>query len=265
MPNTRFPSYRKPPVTEVACGVTFAALQNFSIPHYGLFWERIRSKFPNTQHSAPLMVRPGELVIDSSSGGPLPRVWFISEKKNDLIQIQADCFFYNWRKVDEDQSYPRYPNVIAAFKEFFLEFSGFLESEKIGKIDPTICELTYVNHIPKGEAWSSVQDIGRVFKDYSWNLSPGRFLPVPTTRAWNATFQLPNSAGQLTARLSQVLRISDKAPTLRLDMTAKGIGQGKAIEDLWRWFDLAHEWIVCGFADLTQDEIQHRIWEREDA
>ena len=30
------------------------------------------------------------------------------------------------------------------------------------------------------------------------------------------------------------------------------------------WYDVAHEWIVRGFTDLTTPEIQ-RVWEREDA
>jgi len=29
------------------------------------------------------------------------------------------------------------------------------------------------------------------------------------------------------------------------------------------WFDLAHEWIVRGFTDLTEKEMQETIWKRE--
>ena len=31
---------------------------------------------------------------------------------------------------------------------------------------------------------------------------------------------------------------------------------------MWNWFDLAHEWIVRGFADLTTEKIQQNIWRR---
>ena len=45
-----------------------------------------------------------------------------------------------------------------------------------------------------------------------------------------------------------------------LDLTVRGIGK----EGMEAWFDLAREWIVCGFADLTGDEIQKTIWGRRD-
>ena len=49
-------------------------------------------------------------------------------------------------------------------------------------------------------------------------------------------------------------------------MTARAVGEletdKKAIRE---WFDVAHEFIVRGFTDLTTPEVQRSVWEREDA
>jgi hypothetical protein len=64
--------------------------------------------------------------------------------------------------------------------------------------------------------------------------------------------------------LSQVTRVGDPAPALRLDLVCKGIGTVKNIRDARPWFDLAREWIVRGFADLTTLRAQKELWQRED-
>ena len=38
---------------------------------------------------------------------------------------------------------------------------------------------------------------------------------------------------------------------LILQITATGLGADKSNDALWKWFEIAHEWIVCGFTDLT--------------
>jgi hypothetical protein len=52
---------------------------------------------------------------------------------------------------------------------------------------------------------------------------------------------------------------------LLLELTVRGIGQFKSHEQMWEWFDLAHKWIVYGFADLTSKEVQKEIWKRQNS
>lgn len=62
----------------------------------------------------------------------------------------------------------------------------------------------------------------------------------------------------------QATRTKDKVPLLVLElMKTRAIGESASKEAIREWFDLAHEWIVRGFTDLTTTEIQ-KIWERED-
>jgi hypothetical protein len=41
------------------------------------------------------------------------------------------------------------------------------------------------------------------------------------------------------------------------------MGKDKSPEGMWTWFDLAREWIVRGFTDLTGEEVQKQIWRKK--
>ena len=119
------PSYRRPPVIEVVCGLRFAPLKKLKIPHIGQFWERVRTKFPNCEHAIPLDVGLGSL--DPATGLPVPRVWLINKSDDRLIQLQRDAFLYNWRKSRRTKKYPRYRNIIKEFKKSLGIFEVYLE------------------------------------------------------------------------------------------------------------------------------------------
>ena len=109
------PSYKNPPVIEVACGIKFKKIKKFKAPHFGLFWDKLRKKFPFCQH-APTLGFPDPSETEPAFELPLPRIWFINKEKNGLIQLQENIFLYNWRKMQPEESYPRYDTVIKAFQ-----------------------------------------------------------------------------------------------------------------------------------------------------
>jgi hypothetical protein len=123
--------------------------------------------------------------------------------------------------------------------------------------------LTYINHIPKGSGWETIDDLPKIIRDFTWQKEKHRFLPNPTNIAWQVRFELPDNKGWLNVKLSQATRKADGVPSLILELTAKGFGEEKTEEAMRKWFDLAHEWIVRGFTDLTGTEIQETIWKRE--
>ena len=264
---TPLPSYRRPPVSEVAAGILFSdSIPGFQIPHIGKFWEKVKDEFPQSEHFTPIIV-PGLLPkwLDSATGFPLPRIWLLSAKKDSLIQLQGDCFFFNWRKSADTDVYPRYPAIIARFEDLLNRYLEFLKEANLPAPEPRACELSYINHIPQGAWWKTVEDLGRILRDFCWCKDDGRFLPIPKNATWAATFDLPEKAGTLTARLNQITRISDSLPAIRLDLTAQGIGENKSIGGLRPWFDLSRDSIVRGFTDLTTPWAQKELWEREDA
>lgn len=253
------PSYKQPPVDEVVCGLRFEPLLQLKVPHIGLLWEKFRQEYPLLQHAMPIAT--DTLIVDEATGAPLPRIWFISKADNELMQFQLDRFYYNWRRRGDD--YPRYPSIIKKFKKAKSHLDTFTKELQLGTIKPLECELTYINHISKEQGWESIDDLPKVIRDFTWQKQKHSFLPAPANVAWQVRFPLPDGKGWLNVKLNQAKRKVDGVPILILELTAKGLGEEATETALRNWFDLAHEWIVRGFTDLTTKETQETIWKRE--
>lgn len=257
------PSYENPPVSEVACGISFEPIQGLTIPHYGRFWEKIKDRYPLSQHASPINLSPE--AVDPTTGLPLPRVWFIAADGAFLIQLQRDRLIANWRKVAVDLVYPRYPAVAERFWSAFETFRIFLTEQSLGSVIVRSCELVYINFIPQGEGWKTSAEIGEVLPDVRWRVQP-RFLPSPSALYWHAEFQLDeNDLGTLTIDLKRGLRLHDQVQGLQLEFTVRGLPEDRSDGALPRWFDLSREHIVRGFADITEAKVQARFWKRNDA
>ncbi len=254
---SKLPDYKQPPVDEVVCGIRFEPLTQLRVPHIGVLWSRFREEYPKTQHAPPIPTET-TLLVDDATGVPLPRVWFISEADSELIQFQLDRFYYNWRHRGEE--YPRYTAIIQKFEKAKKELDAFTQELKLGPLNTVEFELTYINNIRKEPSWENVNDLSKVLIDLPWQNEKHSFLPIPTNAAWQLRFSLPNERGSLSVKFNEVKRRADGAPLLRLELNAKSSRNEINFRD---WFDLAHEWIVCGFADLTTSEAQDMMWKRE--
>jgi uncharacterized protein (TIGR04255 family) len=265
------PQFENPPVVELVCGVQFEPLKMFLVPHIGLLWERFRDRFGSIRQLMPLapVIERFDAPVDDTTNLPgdfplHPRVWFESVDGTGLIQIQRDRFLYNWKKVKYDDQYIHYVHLIRAFKEYLSIFESFLESNSLGEIKSLQYELTYVNHIPQGQGWDSPSDIGRVFPDLNWRKGSERFLPDLEGLNAQMSFRLPENQGRLHSTIRYGVRRPNQ-PIIVMDLTCRGIGVERSRPEMWKWFDLAHEWIVRGFEDLTRIEIPKPIWSRKDA
>ena len=252
------PSYKTPPVMEVVLGVTFETLSSVKLPHIGLFWDTIRSEFPKCQQAPTL----GNIdaVIERESGVPLPRVWLINQNDDNLIQLQKNKFLFNWRKRQAD--YPRFSAVSSQFFIYLDKFKRFLSDNELGSIAPSECELTYINHIPKGTVWETPKDVGSILPDIQWRERQRRFLPHPSAINWSAAFMMPNQAGSLLIKLNYGTRMPDNMPLFILELTAKGTPKDGEDANIKEWYSIAREWIVKGFEDLTSEKAQREHWEK---
>ena len=255
------PSYKNPPINEVVCGLRFDTPDKLRIPHIGLLWDKFRADYPIIQHVPPIASAKGEILVDPATGIPLPRVWFISKSDDQLVQFQVDRFYFNWRRRQSD--YPRYDHVIKNFESVLNTIVNFFSEFELGEIKPIEYELSYINHIPNGQGWNTIDDLPRIFSDFVWKKTKERFLPNPEKVAWQTEFSLPEKKGHLIVNLKQATRTEDKVALLVLELKTRGIGESANKEDIRKWFDLAREWIVRGFTDLTTPEI-HKIWELEE-
>lgn len=257
------PSYKSPPINEVVCGCQFQPLERLKLHHIGTLWEQFKGEFPTVEHLLPFPREDGGLPIDSSTGFPWPRVWFINIIEDRLIQFQPDRFYFNWRKRNEKTEYPRFEKIVGEFVHNFSVLEKFVADVGLGIIQPISWELNYINHIPVGEGWNAPQDFSKVFRDFCWQQNSERFLPHPKNLAWQAIFEIPEEKGELIAKLSHGKRKSDDTHLLILELAARGVGKDASSASRDEWFNLAHTWIVKSFADLTTTEIQEKIWKRE--
>ena len=270
--STGLPRYDKPPVTEVVCGVQFEPLKKFLMPHYGELWQRFKPEYNRCEEMQPLLPmfeRFGKLPptdVQPPSEPFLPRIWFVRKDESGVVQVQRDRFLHNWKKVQGE--YPHYERVIDLFKDRYATFLAFLGDNNLGTVKPLQYEMTYINHVLQSEGWETLKEFSKVFPDFPWPVDdpwkPGRnrFLPNPDGRNFRLNFTFPDESGRLHVTLRNGVRLEDDRPVLLLDLTVRGIGADKSVETMEGWFDVAHDWIVRGFADLCGKEMQDNVWRR---
>src|SRR5512142_1132402 len=111
MTEVDLPEYLKPPVVEVVCGVLFEPVPGFTLPYLGRLWERFPKEFATPTEADPLSpivetFSPIPVVRIDPNVYRVPRLWFMNERSDQVIQIQRDRFLCNWRKVGDDHEYP---------------------------------------------------------------------------------------------------------------------------------------------------------------
>lgn len=254
---------------EVACGVLFGPLQNLLVPHFGLLWERFGDEFNQCLEVPPLTAAienfeevGGQRVrLEFGSLPPLPRIWFQHKSGGGLIQLQRDRFHYNWRKLGPSDEYPHFNSVFNSFVKHFEQLESFLRERNLADVRPIQYEMTYINHIEHSGAFFGLDRAGETFPDFMWRNDEKRFLPALEAINWQSIFPLPDKLGRLHVTMNNAIRASDRMPILNLEITARGVPRELPREQLSQWFELAHQWIVRGFTDLTS-EAAHKIWRR---
>ncbi len=265
-PELPLPSFKNPPVHEVICGITFKPLAMLA-PHLGILWEKFRKEYPTCREVDPL-VPVIETYDNQEQPAPdlalpfMPRVWFISRDDNAIIQVQRDRFLHNWRKVRPSDEYPRYKVVREQFEQRLERFRLFLNENELGTICPAQFEMTYLNHLPAGIGWESIAHLGNVFPDFCWRTSIDRFLQKPEKLNFRFAFRIPEDLGRMHISISTATRRPDNVPVIIVELTVRGTSAECSIDSMWVWFDMARDWIVRGFTDITSPQM-HAIWQRE--
>ena len=262
-------TFASPPLTEVVFGIQFKPVTLFTVAHFGQLWEPFKtSGYDISQDTSPLF--PAIERFDSR--GPaepptlpdplLPRVWFVHRDGTGIVQVQRDRFLHNWKRTHPDHQYPRYHQLKRMFHAHYATFSRFVGEHDLGDINPVQYEMTYVNHIPEGEGWGGLEDIGSVFPDFRWNTRHKRFLPSPSGTNLQLSFDVPDRTARLHVTIRSGTRAYDQKHLMICELSARGMPPSDSHEAMWTWFDTARHWIVKGFVDLTNERVQHDTWGR---
>jgi len=268
------PDYAKPPLIEVVLSIQFDALQGLGFSQLGLLWAEYKGRFPKTEEHPPLppvtetfglrLDQKVDVTFEMLEAPPAPRLWFMTDTGDKLIQVQKDRFIHNWRKLGEDHEYPRYTHVREVFVTELNAFQDFLRREKIGEFVPNQCEVTYVNHLECGFGWERHGQVDKAIAVWSSHLSDD-FLPEPENVKFAVRYVIQddqgNAAGRLHVSLQPANRLTDRKAIIALELTARGRPLKEGIEGALQFLDLGHEWIVRGFTSITTTEM-HEIWGR---
>jgi uncharacterized protein (TIGR04255 family) len=267
------PRFRKPPVVETVLGLFFRPSEKFSSAQLGIVWDRyFREQFPKLEERPPAEEVPEQFGEASLMGSPMvrwqvmdrpdtPRFWAESENGQHVIQIQKNAFFSNWLKTAGDVTYHPYPERRKEFDKQMAQLEEYFQEQKIGRIEPTSWNVTYVNQIDYKGMDHLGSEVAKKLTVWTNQFSDG-FLHQPDKLTLGFAFPMPDNTGRLNVNLTPVVLPKDRRQMLRLDLTARGPLKTKDLASALIAIDMGHEWVVRGFASLTHPEM-HQVWERE--
>ena len=262
--------FDNPPVVETVLSVQFERLTAVRAVHFGLFWQKVRDRFPESEEQPALlpvfehfpepMPPAGQIQFEAFQTPTLPRVWLVNDAGTEIIQIQNDRLIKNWRKSGQHDVYPHYEPVIRpAFERDLVEFKSFLSEENLGGLKVTQCEVTYVNHIVSGEGWERFDQFSRIFR--FWQPPAAPVPGSPEDLGIRLRFPITSEEGRRIGRLhvdvQPAYRATDSRPMYVMNLTARGL-HGTELD----FFDIGRQWIVKSFEQLTT-ETMHRIWRKK--
>lgn len=264
---TGLPDYERPPAIETLLGFYFEPLRGWRTPNFGLFWNEIRADYPDVDVQ-PTVSANQEVKLELKSdisriqiSGDIPVRWlYFNKSGKTLLQVQPEIFLQNWRKRDASDPYLHYDELLPSFMQMWLVFNKFLEGNGVEKPVIRECEVSYINHIDRGQGWQSLSDLGGVVTAWSGKTSTG-FLPSPGLVSLVTVYPMRGHQGQLQVSLQPGIRTSGQE-TLQLALSARAKPKTQSMSDLRDTLNSAREWVVRGFDDITTDHM-HEIWNRK--
>lgn len=263
-------TFEAPPVNEVALAVQLNR-PVVDLEVLGGFAGEVKGSFPHqeTQPAPPRMDEPDRLTMPQVqlAFGAQNRTWFVSEDGHQLIQLQSDRLVVNWRRLAGDQPYPRYVALRQLLKDQLESLADLLDSTGKGSVAADFCEATYINEVVVPGTGSG--DRHPPLDSVIAGIQPGNgaFLREPKDAQLQVRWRIPPNQlpggcaiGRLYTAISPAFRPDTQLPLYAMNMTARigcpgGIDFPAALDAL----DVAHDWIVRGFADLTTDAM-HSEW-----
>jgi uncharacterized protein (TIGR04255 family) len=256
--------FDNPPIVEKLMGIYFEPLQQWSIPHFGLFWQEIKENFPrfSTQPSLLIPEPPFSGFQTAINLEDLVRCWFHHESELELIQVQRNSFIYNWQQPAIHKEYPYHQRIRPEFESAWRKFSNFLTKNKIDEPIIKYCEITYIDHLEKGREWENLSDLPNIIK--CWSGLSGELLNFPPDLVTvQMVYSLPTIDGNLTILLQPAIRSVDSKEIIQITMRVTGTPASQNIDDILSWFDIGRDCILKSFIDLTTNKM-HTLWGRQD-
>lgn len=235
--------YRDPPVSETSVGVGFAPLPGWDVHLFGEVLEAVKTRYPRFEAAPPLsMPTPG--LAFRFSAVPLTRGLYFSANNTQLIQVQDNLFFVNWRKWPPENLYPHYGALRSRFGEDWGAFCSVLARFGIPLPVLSRYQLAYVNVVPHAAVRPS-----ELFT--SWMPPEGVEQSDITI---NTTYRLPDRGVDVALSLQPGLRVEDNQRVSQLTIV---VGRNAPhSSDPADHFDDLHDVLIETFQSVTSENAQ---------
>lgn len=268
-PGDALPEFGSPPVVETSIGFQFEGLVGFKGLHAATFWSRIRDEFPILEEHPPLdpvfeTFGPRSNRLETPEirfvTGPMqPRLFFVSADGSELVQLQSDRLFFNWRRQPSAVQYPRYGHVRDRLSDMIKVLSEWAAEEGLGSPKPTQAEAIYVNAIPLKKPDGSECGLSFYFQ---WLEG---LMGTTEDGIFRFRRRLENERGEPVARLNFQLGYGTDEESSRqvtLNLHVRGQPPAPTFDDCLAMIDAEREIIVRTFTQITSAEA-HKVWERQ--
>jgi uncharacterized protein (TIGR04255 family) len=274
---TQTPKFSTPPIIETALGVQFKPLPKMRVTHFGNFQEMLEplgfvgvQEHPPLPHHIEQAEKSSQMLTLSFNLMPanvLPRVWFISdegEKGEQVVQLQSDRLFQNWRQKKESSSkYTSYSINKSKFENTLSLLEEFVDKRALGKLIADQCEITYVSQIRNDDSVSIQEHFKRCFK--------GIYVPSVGLEAellqeafgFNWQSWVPEINGRVFVQAGTASILGSDKKVIDLRIIARGKPKNASKQGIMDWLDLGHYFVVNTFANITTNEMQ-TAWGRHD-
>lgn len=271
------PSFKRPPVTEVVIAAHFEEDSQTSIVHLGKLagaaqdsgFSKIEERPPHEgvfETFGERLAGLPQLQLQLQDRPPLPRLWFLNNAGDELLQIQRDWFACNWRKVAPGGDYDRWAPRWEAFERWYQQVVNAFGGDDLAH---TQVEVTYINHIHVAAALGSEAELINAFSFLSPPADPRAdraFVPVPESFSHVSSYVISGDdggIGRLHLNITPATVRETGEQVARMSLTARGNPIGDStLNGVRRFAELGHEWIVRAFAAFTSSTM-HDYWERE--
>jgi uncharacterized protein (TIGR04255 family) len=261
------PTFDNPPVIETVLGVQFSPIPGFTSGHSGWYWKRFLDQ---PEHSWIKLIETAPLPDQFEKFGEqqswkLPmlewtasqasRLQIISADDDRVVQVQNTRFLYNWRK--RESLYPSFKRICPEFLAKLAGFRDFLQVVGLGGILQNQWEVTYINHVPRGDLWTTQEDWQKIL--------PGLYpVPIQTDEArfesaaieWH--YEIAPKRGRLhvSCQHGRIPQVGDEV--LVLQLTARGtVDVDVPGWDLETGLELGHRVVVQTFVGLASQTALH--------
>ncbi|CCQ59158.1 MULTISPECIES: TIGR04255 family protein [Crocosphaera] len=248
-------AFNKLPIYEIVFVIEFEAI-SFPSAYLGLYWEKIKDRFPQTEDQPSYFEDENSLF-----GNTVSKVSFVNPELDRLIQISNNGFGYSY-KTDNNNNELDFKSILDdflsewnTFKDWYSRF--LLQDEKM-QINSNNYKLLVSYIFDERLEWFSPQDNPKFFNFINNNIKD--FNGELKLYDFQLMLGLPNSLGILQISSDQKIRLEDESFVMFLNLLSQTMEEIEFDDEshLRNWLMSVYEQSLDNLMKLTTENLQEK-------